>query len=75
MQTALWIRLRQSTCQYAGGLLPVIRERFKGDMALMDKWIPSWSKPSFIGIRFFDLVEAKKNEESICLMKANIYHC
>lgn len=50
---------------------PVIRERFKGDMALMDEVDSILAKAVIFRDQVFDLVEAKKNEEAFALMKAS----
>ena len=50
---------------------PVIRERFKGDMALMDEVDSILVKAVVYRDQVFDLVEAKKNEEAFALMKAS----
>ena len=50
---------------------PVIRERFKGDMALMDEVDSVLSKAVVYRDQVFELVEEKKNEEAFALMKAS----
>lgn len=50
---------------------PIIRERFKGDMTLMDEVDAVLSKAVIYRDQVFELVEAKKNEEAFALMKAS----
>lgn len=50
---------------------PVIRERFKGDMALMDEVESVLAKAVVYRDQVFDLVEEKKNDEAFALMKAS----
>ena len=69
MQTAL----DQASAALANmrAAFPVIRERFKGDMALMDEVDSILVKAIVYRDQVFDLVEAKKNEEAFALMKAS----
>ena len=69
MQTAL----DQASAALANmrAAFPVIRERFKGDMALMDEVDSILVKAVVYRDQVFDLVEAKKNEEAFALMKAS----
>ncbi|WP_343082833.1 methyl-accepting chemotaxis protein [Blautia producta] len=50
---------------------PVIRERFKGDMTLMDEVDSVLARADVYRSQVFDLVEAKRNEEAFALMKAS----
>ncbi|MDO4274234.1 MAG: methyl-accepting chemotaxis protein [Eubacteriales bacterium] len=50
---------------------PVIRERFKGDMALMDEIDSVLAKAVVYRDQVFDLVAEKRNEEAFALMKAS----
>ncbi|MCQ5386234.1 methyl-accepting chemotaxis protein [Hungatella hathewayi] len=69
MQTAL----DQASAALANmrAAFPVIRERFKGDMALMDEVDSILVKAVVYRDQVFDLVEAKRNEEAFALMKAS----
>ena len=69
MQTAL----DQASAALANmrAAFPVIRERFKGDMALMDEVDSILVKAIVYRDQVFDLVEAKRNEEAFALMKAS----
>ena len=69
MQTAL----DQASAALANmrAAFPVIRERFKGDMALMDEVDSILVKAVVYRDQVFDLVEAKKNEVAFALMKAS----